>query len=385
MTIARALLGVAVLLVVSCTRTPSVVVVPSPSPEPGVLEVTALLDLSGSRAPRGDPQRNALQLWSDLDQSRGGSRVALRVKVVDVCGSDARLLIELRRAAEEDRADAVIVGVPVSLATPTFAEAARAAAMPVLLTLPVADPVAQPGGRWIFALAPTPEQIARRVADAPVLGDTRVTSILAPVGKPLDGEAAALSGAYRRLGVPEPVVVRPDPEQPVAAVRFMSAARRVHVAGAPRDWAAIAQQLKQTPRGPTYVLSYFTDPSDLGEFRDGLDAVWPAPLLLTASAVPPNAAAAPRRQFIQSFNDRHGPPSAHAAAAYDALSLLALAAERVGADDRERLREQVEVTAFAGVASTYALSVKRHAAYADSDLALYRWSGSAPALDPRAR
>jgi ABC-type branched-subunit amino acid transport system substrate-binding protein len=383
-TIARALVLVAGLLIVSCTRTPPVVV-PSPTPETGVLEVTALLDLSGSRAPRGDPQRNALQLWSDLDQSRGGGRVPVRVKVVDVGGSDARLLVELRRAAEEDRADAVIVGVPVSFATATFAQGARAAALPVVLTLPVPDPVAQPGGRWIFALAPTPEQIARRVAEAPAEGEARLTAILAAPGKPLDSEAAALGGAYVRLGVPEPVVVRPDPEQPIAAVRFLSAARRVHVSGPPREWSAVAQSLKQTPRGPTYVLSYFTDPADLGEFREGLDAVWPAPLLLTASAVPPNAAATSRRQFIRSFGDRHGPPTAHAAAAYDALSLLALAAERVGADDRERLREQLEVTAFAGVASTYALSVTRHAAYADNDLALYRWTGSAPALDLRPR
>ena len=375
--------GLAVLLlVVSCARPPTPVVTPSPTPETAVLEVTALLDLSGTRAPRGEPQRNALQLWMDLDQARGGGPVRVRLKVVDLAGSDARMLIELRRAAEEDRADAVIVGVPVSFATGVFAQAARAAALPLVLTLPVAEPVAQPGGRWIFALAPTPEQIARRTVDVPVAGAV-AAAILAPDGRPLDGETAALAAEYRRRGGPAPVEVRPDKEQPLVAVRALSTARRVHVWGTARDWSALAPSLKQGARGPTYVLSYLTDPADLGEFRDGLDAVWPAPLSLSPAALQPGGATM-RRQFLQSYADRHGQPTAHAATAYDALALLALAAERVGADDRERLREQLEVTSLTGAASSYALSVTRHAAYAGDDLALYRWTGSA-VIDQRAR
>lgn len=351
--------------------------------------MTALLDLSGSRAPRGDAQRNALQLWQDLEQSRGGGRVRVRLSVVDVASSDARLLIELRRAAVESRADAVIVGVPVTAATTGFGEAARAAQLPILLTLPAVEPVAGVGGRWVFAVGPTPEQIARRVVQ--ITKSALDTVVITADGRPQDPEIRAIVDEWRRVARTEPQQARVDrrDETLQAAVRLATvpassgSGRRVHLGGSPRDWGPLGSALKQSARGATYVLSYLTEHTDLGEFRDGLDAVWPAPAHLTLAAIPPNAAAAARRQFVQSFTDRHGPPTAHAAAAFDALTLLALAAERVGADDRERLREQVEVTGFAGVTTTYAFSVTHHAGYSGDDLVLYRWNGNAPVPDTR--
>lgn len=379
---------VAVLLV-ACTRPPQPVVQTSPSPEPGLLEVTALLDLSGSRAPRGDAQRNALQLWQDLDQSRGGGRVRVRVSVVDVASSDARLLLELRRASVESRADAVIIGVPVGAGTIGLADAAVAAQLPILLTLPVTEPVAGTGGRWLFAVAPTPEQIARRSVQ--ITGSALDTIVITADSRPQDPEVRAVLDEWRRVARTEPQQVRINgrDETLLAAVRLAAVpttagtGRRVHLSGPPRQWGPLGSALKQTARGATYVLSYLTEHTDLGEFRDGLDSVWPAPLHLTLAAIPPNAAATARRQFVQSFTDRHGPPTSHAAAAFDALTLLAVAAERVGADDRERLREQVEVTGFTGVTTTYAFSVTRHAGYSGDDLVLYRWNGNAPVPDTR--
>jgi branched-chain amino acid transport system substrate-binding protein len=362
---------------------------PSPSPEAGLLEVTALLDLSGTRAPRGDAQRNALQLWQDLDQSRGGGRVRVRLSVVDVASSDARLLLELRRATLESRADAVIVGVPVSGATVGFGEAALAARLPVLLTLPSVEPAAATGGRWLFALAPTPEQIARRAVQ--ITESPLDTIVVMADGRPPDPEARAIVDWWSRVArtVPQQVRVDGRDETLEMAVRLASVpttagtGRRVHIAGPPREWGPLGSALKQSARSATYVLSYLTEHTDLGEFRDGLDAVWPAPVHLTLAAIPPNAAASARRQFVQSFTDRHGPPTAHAAAAFDALTLLALAAERAGADDRERLRDQLEGTSFTGVTTTYAFSVTRHAGYSGDDLVLYRWNGNAPVPDTR--
>jgi ABC-type branched-subunit amino acid transport system substrate-binding protein len=376
--------ALAAVLLAACVRPPQPIVVPSASPEPGVLEVSALLDLSGSRAPRGDAQRGALQLWTDIEQARGAGRVRVRLRIVDVASSDARLLVELRRAAVEDRADAVIVGVPVNFeTTPGFAGAARAAELPLVLTLPVAEPVARSGGRWTFALAPTPEQIARRVVRSST--SALDTVVITAEGRPVDAEAAAILDEWRRSGQAAPQQLRVDRRDDAiqAAVRLATPGRRVHLAGPPRDWGFLGSALKQAGRGATYVLSYLTEPSDLGEFRDGLDVVWPAPLHLTLAAIPPDAAAPARRQFVQSYGDRHGAPTAHAAAAFDALTLLALAAARAGADDRERLREQLEATGFAGVAATYAFSVTRHAGHSGDDLVLYRWNGSVAVPDTR--
>ena len=385
---ALALVAVLAVLLLACTRPPQPIVQVSPSPEPGLLEVTVLLDLSGSRAPRGDAQRNALQLWQDLDHSRGGGRVRVRLSVVDIASSDARLLIELRRAAVESRADAVIVGVPVTAATPGFGEAARAAELPILLTLPANEPVAGIGGRWVFAVGPTPEQIARRTVGVLPPGSLSDSFVVIAATRPVDEETAATLAEYERRAGGRPAVLpldRARADRLQMAARIIAGARRVHLSGSPREWGVLGQAVKQgaRPLATTYVLSYLTEHTDLGEFRDGIDAVWPAPLHLTQAAIPPNAAAAARRQFVQAYTDRHGPPTAHAAAAFDALTLLALAAERVGADDRERLREQVEATGFAGVTTTYAFSVTRHAGYAGDDLVLYRWSGNAPVPDTR--
>src|SRR5439155_14572682 len=108
------------------------------------LNVSVLLDLSGARAPSGQPQRSAMQLW--LDQQSAVAGVRLRARFVDVAGSDARLILELRRAVVDEHADAVVIGVPVPQ-DDSFAQAVQVAAVPVLLTLPAPEPAATVGGR----------------------------------------------------------------------------------------------------------------------------------------------------------------------------------------------------------------------------------------------
>src|SRR2546430_8789918 len=74
-----------VLLLSACTAAnPSATPAPTPTRDPSALNVTALLDLSGARAPSGGPQRDALQLWADQHAS-GTPRVKL--KITDVAGS----------------------------------------------------------------------------------------------------------------------------------------------------------------------------------------------------------------------------------------------------------------------------------------------------------
>ena len=106
----RGLTALLALLLAACAaRTVEIAPTPTPTHEPGTALVTVLLDLSGARAPSGVAQRNAMQLWLDQQQLRGGPQ-RIRAKFVDLAGSDAQLLIELRRAAVDDRADAVVIG-----------------------------------------------------------------------------------------------------------------------------------------------------------------------------------------------------------------------------------------------------------------------------------
>src|SRR5205814_8045665 len=156
-----ALVVALVLLLGACTAAnPSASLTPAPTRDPNALNVTALLDLSGSRAPNGGPQRDALQLWAD-QHSSGTPRV--RLKITDVAGSPAKTALELRREVVEARADAIIVGAAVDY-DDAFANLVQIAQVPVLFTLPIPEPTSH-GGGWAFALAPTPAQLARVVLD----------------------------------------------------------------------------------------------------------------------------------------------------------------------------------------------------------------------------
>jgi len=140
----RTLLFAVVMAISACT-TANLSTTPTPAPtrDPGSLNVSALLDLSGSRAPSGAPQRDALQLWAD-QHTIGSPRVRLRI--VDVAGSPSKTVLELRRAAVEDRADAIVIGVPVDY-DEAFAAAVQLAQVPVLFTLPIAEPAQPEVGR----------------------------------------------------------------------------------------------------------------------------------------------------------------------------------------------------------------------------------------------
>src|SRR6266542_2303066 len=161
-------LGLAVLSTLgACTgATPLPPAATSPPPrEAGTIAVTALLDLSGGRAPKGDAQRNAMQLWVDQQQARG-TTPRVRLRVVDLAGSDARLLLELRHAGGSADADAIVIGVPVQLDDVMLAALALVG-RPILFTLPITEPAGRgEGARWAFGLAPPPEAIARLAVSA---------------------------------------------------------------------------------------------------------------------------------------------------------------------------------------------------------------------------
>src|SRR5437870_2480468 len=62
------------------------------------------------------------------------------------------------------------------------------ASLPIVFTLPVADPATSVGGRWAFALAPTPAQLARVTVD-----DARARTVLVPALIVSDESPAAVA------------------------------------------------------------------------------------------------------------------------------------------------------------------------------------------------
>jgi hypothetical protein len=348
-----------------------------------VLAVTALLDLSGPRAAIGTQQRSALQLWMDQAQARASVNVKLRT--VDVAGSDAKLVIELRRAAVEDLSDAVIVGPPVAY-DDTLGQAVAVASLPTLFLQPLAaDPVGRTGGRWAYALAPSMARLAAWEIDDAVRRDVlRPSLVLTESGDRIDAMAGALAWELEHRGLdPLTRIAVPADGSVLPVVRSsLSVLRSVHCTGLPASCASLAQIAQSTGAATFFYLSYLTTPADLSDRKDLAErAIFPA----SRALLPPfgrgmSQVDLSRDRFLRAFAERHGPAGTHAAIAYDAISLLAAAAERGGPDDRASLRDALERISMPLIASTYSFAPDRHAGSDPDDVVPVRWSGTALTL-----
>ena len=354
------------LLLAACTApNPSVTPSPSPTHEPGALNVAALLDLSGPRAPSGAAQRDALQLWAD-QHATGTPR--LRLRIVDLAGSPAKSALELRQAAVENGADAIIVGASIPY-DDAFATAVQLVGRPVLFTLPVADP-AIGGGGWAFALAPTPTQLARvALDDAAARTALSSTMVVSDESVPAVVERAALFVELAKRGV-TPTILKVSALDATQTLRpVVLSTKPVFFAGVPRVYAEAA---RGAAVGTTLYLSYLCDLGDVADLRDAAFlATWPGTRWIVGSATP--AASPARLAFLQSFTDRAGPPTSVAAAAFDALGLLAAVAAE--GTDPLGMRDRLQSGSFNGVATTYSFRPARHAGFAAGDLVMLRYAG----------
>ena len=373
----RALVVAFALFVAACSAQPAEITpTPAPTREPDTILVTVLLDLSGGRAPSGVAQRNAMQLWLDQQQTRVG-QPRLRATFVDLAGSESRLLIELRRAAEEDRADAVVIGAPFAY-DETFARALGVARLPVLLTLPAPEPTSLTGGGWAFALAPTHSDLARAtVADAIERGVLLPTLLASDESPPAIAERLALARQLEQRGLISPTVVVVTAQDAFARVRAGAGfARSLLFTGPAATYVEATRSLATAGLAPRVYLSYLLEAGDVAALREGSDlATWPGSRNVAAASTVPTTTE--RATFLQGYASRHGPPSTLAATAYDALALIQGAAERAGGvPDRMRLRDGLEATTFAGITTRYSFTASRHAGFDAVDLVFLRWGSS---------
>jgi hypothetical protein len=353
------------ILLAACGTAPQVTQpTPLPTREPNTLSVSVLLDLSGSRAPSGQPQRSAMQLW--LDQQRAPQAVTVKAKFVDVASSDARVLLELRRAVVEDHADAVVIGVPITL-DDAFSRAVQVAGVPVLLTLPAPEPAATVGGRWTFVLAPTPDVLARALVSNMLDG-----ALLTPMLLASDDTASALieRGAFlaelaRRQLMQPTAVILTQTDGPARWRAASAVAKSVVLAAAPAHYGDLIRAIPATADAPRVYLSYLTETADVASLRDQTAIVtWPGTRRI---ATLPNGI------------------STIAGTAYDALGILQTAAALAPSElDASRLRLRLETLTFGGVVTTYRFAFTRHAGFSTDDLAFLRWNAprGAPFIAP---
>jgi ABC-type branched-subunit amino acid transport system substrate-binding protein len=201
--------------------------------------------------------------------------------------------------------------------------------------------------------------------------------------------AAALDAelARRSLAPLTRVALPADGSVPPAVRSGLSVLRSVHCTASPAACAAVAQAAQASAASTFFYLPYVTAPSDLSDHRElAARAIWPGSRTIlpfdAPSVVPLNQR---RAAFLRAFADRFGGPAGtQSASAYDALSLLAAVADRVGPDDRMALRDELERITMPLIASTYSFAPDRHAGSDPADLMYLRWSGSAvaPALAP---
>ncbi|HEV2009948.1 MAG TPA: hypothetical protein VGS17_02850 [Candidatus Limnocylindria bacterium] len=338
------------LIAAACSAQPPSTASPTPSPtrEPGTYAVTVVLDFSGSRGPRGESQRAAMQQWADAQ--RGSPRVKLRI--VDVAGSDARLILELKRASDAGDTDAFVIGVPAAI-DDALLRAIALVARPVLFTLPIAEPTGD-AARWIFGLAPTPDAIARALVDA--LPARTTPGIIVTNGTPASGrEELAITATFRADGRPLPFVMSAAADQRDTFAQrfkpFATTSSAVFFAGGAVSYLEPQRivPVADATSGLQVFLSYLTDPGDasrLGAAAAG--ARWPGLRRPTGSTL-----------------------GTHAATATDALALLAASADVSGDPVRSRVR--IEGGTFAGIATTYAFTALRHTGIDPREITMLAW------------
>jgi hypothetical protein len=370
-----ALIGLVLFLGACTAANPSVTPTPSPTRDPTALNVTALLDLSGPRTPNGASQRDALQLWAD-QHSAATPRVKL--KVVDVAGSSSKTALELRRAAVDDRADAIVVGVAIDY-DDAFENIVQLAHVPVLFTLPIREPATRDGG-WAFALAPTPARLARSILDDAALRSVLSSSVVvSDESTTAIVERIALVSELARRGVKANVITVTASDASQKLRPLLATTSIVVLAGTPRSYVEAARTVTA---GTTLYLSYLSELADIGELRDAATlAVWPGSRWITANAAAAGGSTSARSVFIQTYSDRAGPPSTVAASAYDSLALLSSAAEN--GIDPTTMRDRLESGSYAGVATSYTFRPSQHAGFNTGALALLRYVG--PKIPPAVR
>ncbi|MDP8923230.1 MAG: ABC transporter substrate-binding protein [Chloroflexota bacterium] len=346
---------------------------PTPSPAPAArLHVGAVLDMRADSPSDGPGRWQGARLGVEMLNAGGGvllptgQRRELELVAYDSAGRDEVVARATARLAETDGALTVLADGRGDLEGIVRNRAERLA-IPVLLLDEPMPPPSEPA-HWTFYLAPTDADAMTVLVQFLANGVERVGWIAPRTATASAARSVLVAEAARttiRVVAEESYTAGGEPA-PDAMARLAFAGAQA-IVGWPADLADAATLARLAAERAPGVTLYFGPVAAAPEFlpRVGEPPIGVrmiGPRLAVPDYLPSDdPQAAPIRQFLDAFRRRFGfTPSIQAAAAWDAVRLVAAAVQRSGAD-RARLRDALERSEpFAGASGPIAYSPARH-------------------------
>jgi branched-chain amino acid transport system substrate-binding protein len=343
----------------------------SPTPEPPVA-LGLILSLGQDGDPDGTQRHDAVKLAVELVNRRGGvqlptgARRLLSLTVYDDAGRPEMAETAFRQLTDDGVV--AIVGPSRPESSSVVRRAAEAAHVP-LLSLDD-DAAGEAGaGRWTFALAAPPDEAVAAALDFFTASGVERLAWLAPRTM----EASTLRRLVGRLAaganiqiVREELYAPGEDDVSQSLVRLQAGNPSVILAW-PRDSqeaATIARDASRTrDLAPVFLGPVASHPSTLTQAGDGVSCVRTLTLRLgVADDLWDHDALTPViRDFRRELQARTGrPPTAEAAAAWDAIRLVVATVEQ-GGSTRMALRDGLEATSgYLGASGSISFSARRH-------------------------
>ncbi|MFJ8576915.1 ABC transporter substrate-binding protein [Micromonospora sp. NPDC093277] len=353
------------------------------------LVIGASLELTGEGSALGVLQQRAMEITLEMLNRTGipvgNLRRTVRLEIRDNRSDPDEAARQATELTERTQVHALVGGTSTETSM-AIVEVAERLQVP-FVSLAAGDDIVLPLAQrtYIYKLTPDAVDVARRMARLIESLGIRRVALLAAAGSHGDSGVRAVRSALRDVGVDLVRTVR----LPATGQSFTSAARRA-AAGAPDgvivwgtapDSGAAARELRRAGhRGPV-----FFDPGAVAEDTlsgpnaaavEGAYAVHPTCLDAGALTAATTAELA-RRDFIDSYIQRHGTFSGFAPYGSDALQLLATAAQSASSADRGRLRAYLQTQVTEGIAGWYAFAPIRHGGMEQDSLGVYLVSHAA--------
>jgi branched-chain amino acid transport system substrate-binding protein len=365
---------VALALLAACSpAAPRAVVQPVASPAPDAPIVLGLiLNFGDDGGPDGTQRHEAVKLAVELVNRRGGvqpptgGRRSLSLLAYDDAGRPDMAETAFRRL-QEDGAVAV-VGPSRPESSSVVRRAAETSRLPLLSLDDDAGGEAG-AGRWTFALAAPPDEAVAAALDFFTASGVERLGWLAPRTM----EAASLRRSVGRLAAGATIQLvgeeayAPGEDNLGQSLARLQAGNPSVILAWPRDTqeaATIARDAsKVRDLAPVFLGPAASHPSTLTQAGDGISGVRTLTLRLgVADDLWDHDPLTPViRDFRRELQARTGrPPTAEAAAAWDAVRLIVATLEQVG-PTRMALRDGLEATSeYLGASGLISFGVRRH-------------------------